>query len=105
VLRSLELWGFPTSRPTFDPTNRDFVYQRFQRGIMHYSRTDEATRGVLLGDWLKAVITRQRLPADLEAAMSRSPLLRQYCPGNPRSLCRPEALQLTDLTGAFRPAG
>jgi hypothetical protein len=47
ALRNLELWGFPTSRPASDPTNRDFVYQRFQRGIMHYSRPDEATRGVL----------------------------------------------------------
>jgi hypothetical protein len=105
ALRNLQLWGFPTSHPAFDPTNRDFVYQRFQRGILHYSRTDEATRGVLLGDWFKAVVTGQGLPADLEAQLRASPLLRQYCPGSPRSLCRPESLPQTDLTGAFQTTG
>jgi hypothetical protein len=103
ALRNLELWGFPTSRPAYDPGNRSFVYQRFQRGIMHYSRLDEATRGVLLGDWFKAVMTGQGLPADLEAQMRGSPFLRQYCPGNPRALCRPDALPQTDLTAAFLP--
>ena len=33
---NLELWGLPTSKPAFDPTNGGFIYQRFQRGIMHY---------------------------------------------------------------------
>jgi hypothetical protein len=29
---NLEIWGLPTSKPTADPTNASFVYQRFQRG-------------------------------------------------------------------------
>src|SRR5205823_4626729 len=35
---NLELWGIPTSRPAYDPNNRNFVYQRFQRGIMHFDQ-------------------------------------------------------------------
>jgi len=27
------------SKPTYDPNNGNFVYQRFQRGIMHFDRT------------------------------------------------------------------
>src|SRR6185437_4939368 len=26
---NLEIWGLPTSRPTRDPTNANFIYQRF----------------------------------------------------------------------------
>ena len=35
-LLNLEVWGAPISRPQRDPTNANFVYQRFQRGILHY---------------------------------------------------------------------
>jgi hypothetical protein len=101
ALRNLEVWGFPTSRPAFDPTNRNFVYQRFQRGIMHYSRLEDVTRGILLADWFKAVLTGEGLPPDLDAQMGGSRFLRQYCPDNPRALCRPEQLPATDLSGAF----
>ncbi|HEV2122504.1 MAG TPA: hypothetical protein VGW38_06990 [Chloroflexota bacterium] len=103
VLANLEVWGFPTSQPAFDPNNRNFVYQRFQRGIMHYSNADQATRGILLGDWFKSVITGENLPADLAAQMQGNRFLRQYCPANPRSLCRPSELPETDLSAAFVP--
>ena len=32
----MERWGAPISQPAADPGNAGFVYQRFQRGVMHY---------------------------------------------------------------------
>src|SRR5579864_2610029 len=60
----LDMWGLPTSLPTSDPLNSDFVYQRFQRGIMHFSRTSGLTQGLLLGDWLKRVMMGVDLSPD-----------------------------------------
>ena len=77
-LVNLEMWGAPTSKPAFDPNNHNFVYQRFQRGIMHYDATTGATEGLLLGDWFKSVLTGEGLPADLESEMAGSRYLRQY---------------------------
>ena len=62
---ALEVWGAPTSKPAYDPTNRNFIYQRFQRGIMHYDKACGCTQGLLLADYLKALLTGERLPADL----------------------------------------
>jgi hypothetical protein len=101
AIEALELWGFPTSQPAFDPNNRDFVYQRFQRGIMHYDHNTGATEAILLADWFKSVITGQDLPPDLAAQVQGSRFLRQYCPDTPRWLCRPDALPGSDLTQAF----
>jgi hypothetical protein len=93
----------PTSRPTYDPNNRNFVYQRFQRGIMHYDAGCNCTNGILLADYLKAIITGRNLPADLAEQAKASQYLRQYNASKPRWLDRPEALGGTDLTGAFEP--
>jgi hypothetical protein len=103
----LEIWGLPTSRPTLDPRNSQFIYQRFQRGIMHFQANLGVTEGLLLGQYFKTVLTGQDLPADLAQQMSSSPHLRQYCPGNARWICRPNQLDPTgaDLTGAFEPLG
>jgi hypothetical protein len=38
-LMDLEMWGIPTSAPLVDPHNPNFIYLRFQRGIMHYDAT------------------------------------------------------------------
>ena len=51
-LLDLELWGLPTSLPARDPNNGNFVYQRFQRGIMHFDATTGVTQGLLLGNYL-----------------------------------------------------
>ena len=60
---NLEIWGLPTSRPARDPHNHDFVFQRFQRGILHYDAANGTTQGILLGDeWKRAVLPR----ADVE---------------------------------------
>jgi hypothetical protein len=53
TLIALEVWGFPTSQPKADPNNANFIYQRFQRGIMHYDATNNFTLGILLGDAFK----------------------------------------------------
>jgi hypothetical protein len=103
ALVNLEVWGFPTSRPAYDPNNRSFVYQRFQRGIMHFDQASGATRGILLSDWFKSIITGRNLPPDLAAQAFGSRFFIQYCPGAPGWLCRPAQLPGTDLTFAFEP--
>lgn len=99
TLLSLEIWGAPTSPPAYDPNNRNFVYQRFQRGIMQFDASTGTTEGLLLGDWFKSVLTGQGLPADLEQQMQDSPYLRQYNNGGSRGSTLPNS----DLAGAFEP--
>ena len=94
-LINLQLWGLPTSRPQRDPSNRAFIYQRFQRGIMHYDAGCRCTQGLLLADYLKALLTGQHLPADLEAEARTSPLYRAALSG-----ARP--LDGTSYAGAFQ---
>ena len=103
-LAALEVWGFPRSRPMRDPANADFIYQRFQRGVMHYTTTTEATGGLPLGDYLKSLMTGERLSASLATTAAANPLLRQYAPHLPLGMYRPAALANTDLTDAFLPA-
>ena len=104
ALLNLQIWGFPTSRPMFDPNNRNFVYQRFQRGIMHFDATTGVTRGILLADYFKGLLVGQPgpiLPPDLLAQAQGSRFLRQYCRGAAGWVCRPSELPATDLTFAF----
>lgn len=103
-LAALEIWGFPRSRPTPDPANANFIYQRFQRGVMYYTATTGATSGLPLGDHLKSLITGERLSASLATAAGANPLLRQYAPHLPLGMRRPAELLNTDLTDAFLPA-
>ncbi|HEY3107345.1 MAG TPA: hypothetical protein VGL23_01235 [Chloroflexota bacterium] len=98
---NLELWGVPTSQPARDPANHDFVYQRFQRGVMHFDRATGATQGLLLATYLRAVLTGNELPADLEAQARGSRLYRQYDRAKPASTARPAELAESDLTNAF----
>jgi polysaccharide biosynthesis protein PslG len=97
----LQIWGAPTSRPARDPANNNFIYQRFQRGIMHYDKACGCTQGLLLADYLKAILTGQNLPPDLAAQVTTSKYYRQYAPGQPRAIARPFDLQGSDLTDAF----
>jgi hypothetical protein len=84
----LEIWGAPISSPAYDPSNNSFIYQRFQRGIMHYA-AGQGTRGILLADYLKSILlgpdqARQKganLPPDLDAQAKGSAKYAQYCPG------------------------
>jgi hypothetical protein len=100
-LLNLEVWGTPISGPMVDPNNANFIYQRFQRGVMHYDATTGVTRGLLLADYLKAVLTGENLPEDLDEQAQGGRLYRQYCPGQPLALCRPGELPGTDLSSAF----
>jgi hypothetical protein len=110
ALVALEIWGFPTSEPAHDPNNQNFVYQRFQRGIMHHDATDGVTRGILLGQAFKSLLTGEELPGDLEGDLTDSPYLRLYDPTQPGSLARevtdvsPQITEEnTDMTFAMRP--
>jgi len=98
---NLELWGVPTSLPAADPSNAGFVYLRFQRGIMHYDASTGATQGLLLADYLKAILTGRNLPADLEAQARTSRFYKQYDPLRSFFVARPLELPGTDLTNAF----
>ena len=109
-LLNLQIWGAPTSQPAHDPNNNDFIYQRFQRGIMHYDKNCGCTQGLLLADYLKQVLigprmpngsTNSNLPADLAQQAQGSKFLSQYAPGKPGSLARPNELPGSDLSTAF----
>ncbi|HET6317417.1 MAG TPA: hypothetical protein VFG86_13230, partial [Chloroflexota bacterium] len=99
---ALELWGLPTSPPTPDPLNNDFIYQRFERGIMHHSRATGLTQGLLVGDWLKRVIVGLNLSPDLDETVRASRVFNQFAPTKPLGLARPSELPDTSLAQAFR---
>jgi hypothetical protein len=40
----LQIWGAPTSQPAYDPNNHQFIYLRWQRGIMMFDQTCNCTR-------------------------------------------------------------
>ena len=96
----LIIWGAPISSPAPDPANANFVYQRFQRGIMHYI-AGTGTESILLADYLKAILMNQNVPSDLADQSRESRYFNQYCPGQTAWLCRPNDLPATDLTFAF----
>lgn len=100
----LEIWGVPTSRPAYDPHNQKFVYQRFQRGILHYDSTTGVTQGILLADYFKAVITGENLPPDLASQARTSPFYGQYNPLKTGWVDRPDDLPKSNLTRAFEPS-
>ena len=103
-LINLEVWGAPTSKPTRDPNNNNFIYLRFQRGIMHYDDACKCTQGLLLADYLKAVLTGENLPADLAAQAAGSPLSKQYQKSGD-GVARAAELPLTNLKDGFEKMG
>lgn len=102
-LVNLEMWGFPISKPTRDPRNHDFVYLRFQRGILHFDKGSGETKWLPIGEYLKALITGKGIPADLEQEARGSRLYRQYDNRRPSGLANPSILPDTDLFAAFEP--
>ncbi|HUX86970.1 MAG TPA: hypothetical protein VMW65_08205, partial [Chloroflexota bacterium] len=98
---NLEQWGVPTSQPAVDPNNHNFIYQRFQRGIMHYDQTTGVTQGLLLADYFKAIITGWNIPPDLDQEAQGSPFYKQYDASAPHWVARPDQLPNTDMTFAF----
>jgi hypothetical protein len=100
ALGGLTIWGAPISKPAPEPTNPNFVYQRFQRGIMHFI-AGSGTQSILLADYLKAIIMNENVPPDLLQQSRETRFFNQYCPGQTMSVCRPGELPGTDLTFAF----
>ncbi|MFN8522438.1 MAG: hypothetical protein U0821_04955 [Chloroflexota bacterium] len=100
-LLNLELAGSVTSRPMVDPRNGGFIYQRFQRVILHYDSSCGCTQPILLGDWFKTILTGQGLPSDLAAQAQGSNFYLQYNNTSTNGLNRPLALPDTDLRFAF----
>src|SRR4051812_34783572 len=78
TLLNLEIWGVPTSNPAADPGNGGVVYQRYQRGIMHFRAEGSCTEGILIGGDFKAVITRGNLPPHPPTHMQNSPHYPPY---------------------------
>lgn len=99
----LEMWGVPTSMPAGDPHNSKFIYQRWQRGIMHYDATCNCTQGLLLADYFKSILTGNNLPGDVAAEAANSPFFKQYNSGAPNWVNNPNLLPNTNLTNAFQP--
>jgi len=44
-----DVLGAPTSTPKADPNNPNFVYQRFQNGLLFYNASDDTTSVLPLG--------------------------------------------------------
>lgn len=98
----LQMWGVPTSAAAFDPNNHNFVFLRFQRGIVMFDNTvGGVTEGVLMGDAFKSVITGQNLPQDLAIQTAGSRFANQWNNSQPLGLNRPNELPNTDMTNAF----
>ncbi len=49
----------------YDPNNRGFVYQRFQRGMTQLDASRDCTRGLLLADYPKSVLLNQNVPSGI----------------------------------------
>jgi beta propeller repeat protein len=100
---NLELAGSVTSLPLSDPNNGGFIYQRFQRVILHYDASCGCTQPILLADYFKNILMGQNLPPDLEAQASGSRFYAQYDNASPNGVRRPESLPGTNMQFAFEP--
>lgn len=102
-----DLWGLPVSSPSPDPQNPDFVYLRFQRGVMVYSRAAGATGWLQLGELFKQILQGNPLPPEMlrqitsSAASAR--FYAQYDPLSANGVARPDELPATSLAEAFTP--
>jgi hypothetical protein len=97
----LEMWGVPISRPAADPANGNFIFQRWQRGIMHYDAATKTTQGMLLGDHFKSLLTGQNLPADLADQAKASPYLAKYDNTQATGIKAGQVLANANLKDAF----
>jgi hypothetical protein len=102
---ALDVWGLPISPLASDPNDPSHVYQRFQRGIMHYSAYDGSTSAIQVGDYFRRVLQDQGVPDDLRADLTGSRFLGEYAPSQPLGVARALDLPATSLTAAFSDAG
>ncbi len=68
---------------------------------MHYGSGCNCTQGILLADYLKAILTGEGLPADLDQEARSSPFYRQYDLTALGWVHDPSRLPDTDLSYAF----
>jgi hypothetical protein len=73
------VWGVPTSSPKTDPNNPNFVYERFQNGILFYDASSGTTAALPLGEYLKTQLTSQSALLQ-RAATSQSDLSNAFTP-------------------------
>src|SRR5579883_3515969 len=99
----LEMWGVVTSHPSIDPANNNFIYLRWQRGIMMYDGSTNLTQGVLLADYFKAIITGNNIPPDLDLQAKGSSFYKQYNDSQPNGVNNPGLLPGTNMQFAFDP--
>lgn len=78
AIYAADVWGLPTSAPRADPNNPNFVYQRFQNGVLLADLTSGSVGPLPLGTYLKAILTGQDLPPDLATEAATSPLFKQF---------------------------
>jgi hypothetical protein len=69
------VWGLPKSFAIPDPNNPNFLYQRFENGILFYDSTSGIAAPLPLGRYFKAILSKQNMPADLAAEAATSPFL------------------------------
>jgi N-acetylmuramoyl-L-alanine amidase len=69
---------------------------------MHYDKSCGCTQGLLLADYVKALLTGRNLPPDLADQAKASKLLAQFKPGQPQSIARAGDLPGSDLSNSFR---
>ncbi len=100
---NLELAGAVTSYPFADPNNPNFIYQRFQRVILHYDASCGCTQPILLADYFKAILMGENLPPDLAEQASTSRFFAQYNNAASGGVNRPDLLPGTELLFAFQP--
>jgi hypothetical protein len=73
------VWGLPTSTPKTDPNNPNFVYQRFQNGILFYDGSSASTQALPLGENLKSLLTSDSAVLK-RAAQTDSDLSQAFVP-------------------------
>ena len=56
--------GLPTSAPKADPSNPNFIYQRFQNGILFYDAASGTTQQLPFGEYLKGLVSSGKLAAE-----------------------------------------
>jgi hypothetical protein len=74
------VWGLPTSMPKSDPNNPNFVYQRFQNGILFYDGSSGSTQPLPLGETLKSLLTSDSAVLKLAAQSGDSDLSQAFVP-------------------------
>ena len=100
TLGGLTIWGAPISQPQPDPANANFIYQRFQRGIMHFT-SGTGTAEHPAGRLSEGDHDEPERPDGSARPVARAALLQPVLPGQNGLAVPPGRPGGTDLTFAF----